>query len=302
MRPLRIASRRSPLALAQSELVRHALASAGFEVEQELATFETEGDRRLGMPLAEIGGKGLFTQELEHALRGRTADIAVHSLKDLPTDMPDGLIVAGALPREDPRDALISRSGLRLGELPPGSRIGTSSPRRRAQIGLARPDLEVVDMRGNVGTRLRRLEEGVVDALVMAHAGLIRAGLSDRVTEVLDPQLMLPAPAQGIIALEVLGENGEARAAAKSVSDAATLRLAAAERALLRALGGGCAVPVGAHAVEEGGIRLSAGVFRPDGGFAIRDGATGQEPEALGRMLAERLLAAGADRLLERAQ
>lgn len=299
MRTLSIASRRSPLALAQAELVRLALERSGVAVEETIRTFETEGDRRLLEPLAEIGGKGLFTQELESALRSGAADIAVHSLKDLPVDLPDGLLVAAVLPREDPRDGVVTRNGGGLATLAAGSRIGTSSPRRRAQLGILRPDLEVVDVRGNVGTRLRRLDAGSVDALLMACAGLIRSGFAHRISEALDPDLMLPAPAQGIIALEVLTENREAVLGARRVHDVQTEQRASAERELLRTLGGGCAVPIGALATfADDCIRLKAGVFRTDGKLALRASLQDADPAALGRRLAHSLLQSGAGQLL----
>lgn len=303
MRPMRIATRTSPLALAQAEIVRAALRSCGVVVEEDFASFDTEGDRRLSEPLAEIGGKGVFTRELEQALRAGRADIAVHSLKDLPVDLPEDLMLGAMLRREDPRDALVTRGGEGFDALSAGSRIGTSSPRRRAQILLLRPDLEVRDMRGNVGTRLRRLDEGDVEGLVMAHAGLLRAGYATRAGLVLDPDLMLPAPGQGIIALEVSRGNEDAIAAAGMVGDPGALRMATAERSLLFGLGGGCAVPVGALAVGDmDSIRLTAGVFSVDGGLSLRVSRTGHDPVELGQAVAAELIRSGAKRLLEATQ
>ncbi len=300
---LRIASRRSPLAVAQSELAAKTLHERYADLRTLFVEVETEGDRRLSAPLAEIGGKGVFTQEIEEMLRQGTVDLAVHSLKDLPTAMPRGLRIAAVLPREDPRDVLVTRDGVRLLDLPRGARVGTSSPRRQAQLRLLRPDLQVEDIRGNVGTRLRKLSEGTFDGLVMAAAGLLRAGAGAQISEYLDPDHMLPAPAQGVIALEARSSSREILSVLRSVSDRTAMRAARAERALLAALGSGCAVPIGALATVEGRkIRLRAGVFAPDGSVALRTQAEGGRAEEVGEAAAAALLKMGAQRLLSAAR
>lgn len=296
---IRIASRRSPLARAQADLAAEMLRERTAGVNVSFVAVETEGDRRLQMPLAQIGGKGVFTQELEQMLRLGDADVAVHSLKDLPTALPRGLHVAAVLSREDPRDVLVTPDGTRLAALPRGARLGTSSPRRQAQLRLYRPDLVLVDLRGNVGTRLRRMEDGEVDGLVMAAAGLLRAGQGARITEFLDPDIMLPAPAQGVIALEARVTRGEMHELVHAVNDLAAQRASRAERALLSGLGGGCAVPVGALAQVRGRrIQLQAGVFAPNGSAALRVQEEGTRPEDVGKAAAATLLAMGAGRLL----
>ncbi len=296
---LRIASRRSPLALAQSELVAKTLRERFPELETAFVEVETEGDRMLSAPLAEIGGKGVFTLEIEQMLRRGEADVAVHSLKDLPTVAPPGLRIGAVLPREDPRDVLVTRDGTQLRDLPHGARIGTSSPRRQAQLRMWRPDLQVDSVRGNVGTRLRKLTDGVVDGLVMAAAGLLRAGYGARIAEYLEPQDMLPAPAQGVIAVQARSARKDVLDVLRAISDRHALRAARAERALLSALGSGCAVPIGALAEVRGReVRLVAGVFAPDGSLALRTEAAGTRSEEVGREAARTLRRMGAQHLL----
>lgn len=296
---IRIASRRSPLARAQAELAARTLHERYADLELSFVAIETEGDRKLSSALVEIGGKGVFTQELEQMLRHDAVDVAVHSLKDLPTSLPRGLCVAAVLPREDPRDVLVSRDGMRLADLPRGARIGTSSPRRQAQLRLWRPDLQVEGVRGNVQSRLRKLGDGAYDGLVMAAAGLLRAGEGARITEYVDPDLMLPAPAQGVIALEARTARRDLRDVLRLVSDRAAQRASRAERALLAGLGSGCAVPIGALSVVEGRkIRLRAGVFAPDGSAALRTEIVGTRAEEVGQEAAQTLLRMGAGRLL----
>lgn len=295
-----IATRKSPLALWQANFVAQALrASAGCEV--ELLPLVTEGDRILDAPLAKIGGKGLFVKEIEAALMDGRADLAVHSLKDVPTSLPPGLVLGAILEREDPRDALCAPRHLRFEALPPGARVGTSSLRRRAQLLARRPDLQVVEIRGNVGTRLSKLEKEV-DAVILARAGLVRLGLAERITEVLPPEEMLPAVGQGALAVEIregdastarlvgMLEHGESRDAVR------------AERALLARLEGGCQIPLAAHAVAQGeGLRLKARVGKPDGSLLLSAEGEGKRDEAeeLGRRVAEDLLAQGAGEILE---
>ncbi|MDA8345222.1 MAG: hydroxymethylbilane synthase [Thermaerobacter sp.] len=299
MMEIRIASRRSPLARAQAELAAKTLHERYAHLDISFITIETEGDRRQSAPLVEIGGKGVFTQEIEQMLRRDEADLAVHSLKDLPTTLPRGLRIVAALPREDPRDVLVTRDGKRLRDLPPGACIGTSSPRRQAQLRLWRPDLRVEGVRGNVGTRLRKLGEGEVDGLVMAAAGLLRAGEGSRIAEYLDPEEMLPAPAQGVIAFEARSARKDLRDFLRAISDRAARRASSAERAFLAGLGSGCAVPIGALAEVQGRtIRLRAGVFATDGSAALRTEVVGTRAEEVGKEAALALLRMGAERLL----
>ena len=295
---MRIGTRGSALALAQSGFVRSLLPGADAI---ELEVIETLGDRSPMASLRRIGGKGVFTKEIEEALLLGRIDLAVHSLKDLPTEETPGLRVAALLKREDPRDALISRSGAKLADLPAGSRIGTSSLRRRSQLLARRPDLKVTDMRGNVPTRIARMEEGRFDAIVVAAAGLIRLNLLDRASEVLDESMMLPAPGQGVLAVQIRDDDKRAAAAIGSLHDETAAAEATAERAMLASLGGGCLVPVGARArVTRQRLSLAGFVGHPSGRPTVRLNAEGpvEAPEALGRSLGAALLAHGAQEIL----
>ncbi len=290
-----IASRGSQLALWQAQWVQSRLAELGRESRIEI--IRTTGDKITDVPLAKVGTKGLFTKEIEEALLDGRADLAVHSLKDLPTELPDGLVLAAVPPREDPRDALV---GKRLDELQPGARLGTSSLRRAAQLRLLRPDLTVESVRGNLDTRLRKLDEGQFDAILLAAAGLKRLGWADRIAEVLDPSVMCSAVGQGALAIETRPE-GAGREASAALNDEATRTAVTAERAVLRTLGGGCQVPIGAYAaVTDGRLRLTAIVASPEGGELIRAGSEGSaaDAESLGQALGEELLARGAGRIL----
>ena len=299
---IRIASRRSPLARRQAELFAVALSEAQPAVPVRFVTVETEGDVRQDVALSRIGGKGVFTQEIEAMLRRGEVDVAVHSLKDLPTALAPGLRIAALLPREDPRDVLVGPQGLTLGGLPYGARVGTSSPRRRAQLLHQRPDLQVLELRGNVGTRLRRLAEGEYDALIMAAAGLLRDGRADAIAQYLEPGEMLGAPAQGIIAVETAADRKDLLALLRRLSHRPTERRALSERTLLMELGSGCSVPVGALATGHGrGLRLTAGVFAPDGSTAMRVTLEGDRAAELGRAAAKELLLGGAGRILAEA-
>jgi hydroxymethylbilane synthase len=294
--PLVVASRGSQLALWQAHWVQAQLAAAGHVSRIEI--IKTTGDKITDVPLAKVGTKGLFTKEIEEALLDGRADLAVHSLKDLPTELPDGLILAAVPPREDPRDAII---GKKLADLQPGARVGTSSLRRAAQLRKVRPDLAIESVRGNLDTRLRKLDEGQFDAILLAAAGLKRLGWADRIAEVLQPDVMCSAVGQGALAIETRPE-GAGREACAALDDPATHTAVTAERAVLRTLGGGCQVPIGAHAtVSAGRIHLIAIVASPDGAELIRstsEGALG-EAESLGRAAGEDLLARGARRILE---
>lgn len=267
---LRIGTRGSPLALAQASLVRDRLAMAHPHLRAmeaiELVIIRTSGDRILDRSLAEVGGKGLFTKELEEALLQRRIDFAVHSMKDVPTWFPAGLGIAAMPPREDPRDVFISRDGVGLDRLSPGATVGTAGLRRQAQILERRPDLKVVPFRGNVQTRLAKLEAGDVDATLLALAGLKRLGLAHVATEILDPSVMLPAAAQGAIGLETRLDDAETHALLAPLDCAETRVRVAAERALLAALDGSCRTPIAALAtMERGRLKLVAKILSPDG-------------------------------------
>ena len=310
-RHIRIGSRRSALALKQSHMVRDALEALGHPT--EVVTFSTIGDERLDVPLPQIGGKGVFTAELEAALLGGGVDVCVHSLKDLPTDSPAGLDVGAVLRREDPRDALLIRNDLlasarTLDTLPAGARVGTSSLRRSAILRQQRPDLQLVDLRGNVPTRIQKLDDGQMEAIVLAGAGLLRLGLEGRIAQWLDAPGWLPAPAQGVVAMQIRSDDDALREILSHVHDAAAWRAAVAERAFLHTLEGGCQVPVGALALaQDGTLRLHGVILDVDGGPGCRgdvdvtgDGTEGAT--AAGERLAESLLAAGGSALMARAR
>jgi hydroxymethylbilane synthase len=289
-----IGSRGSQLALWQARWVQARLAAFGLESRIEI--IKTTGDRVTSVPLSSVGGKGLFTKEIEDALLARQVDLAVHSLKDLPTGIPEGLQIAAIPVREDPRDAMV---GKRMAELREGAKVGTSSLRRSAQLRRLRPDLQVESIRGNVDTRLRKLDEGQYEAIVLAAAGLTRLGWSDRIAEALDPEVMCPAVGQGALAVETrVGEN-----ICKALDHTETRAAVTAERALLAALGGGCQTPIGAHAQVDGArLRIVAIVLSGDGSQSVCDRAEGSVGDAglLGQELGETLLRQGADRILRR--
>jgi len=292
-RVLRVGTRGSALALAQADLVAQALRSRGMAV--ELVTIRTTGDRNQ-RDSSVLLGTGVFVKELEHALLDGRIDLAAHSAKDLPTAETAGVSVAAFLTRGDPRDALVSRSGRGLGDLPPGARIGTDSPRRRAFLLAARSDLEVTGIRGNVDTRLRKLDAGEFAAIVVAAIGLQRLGLSERITEALPPEVMLPAVGQGAIAVQA--RTGDPLLSPVAALDhLPTRQEVLAERAFLRTVGGGCRAPIAAFARSDGTrIVLDGAVISPDGRQVVRDRMEGpaDEASALGAALAERLLARGA--------
>jgi hydroxymethylbilane synthase len=300
---LRIATRKSQLALWQANHVAALLRRAHADLEVSLVPIVTQGDRIQDRSLAAIGGKGLFIKELEIALEERRADIAVHSMKDLPGDLPAGLAIASVLERADARDALLTLSGAGLDDLPRGARMGTSSLRRQAQLLAARPDLAIETLRGNVDTRLRKLDAGDMDAIVLACAGLIRLGLDSRITARLDPAISLPAVAQGIIGIECRSDDSRTVRLVAVLNHADTRAAMDAERAFAHRLGGSCQSPIAAHARLEGKRLILDGlVAEPDGSRLLRDTLAGSidNPAALGRELAERILAAGAAPLLER--
>jgi hydroxymethylbilane synthase len=296
-----IASRESALAMWQARHVQQRLAGLYPRAEVSVLGVTTEGDRRLEVPLARIGGKGLFIKELEDALASGRADVAVHSMKDVPVELPAGFELAAVMEREDPRDAFISNRYPGLAALPPGARVGTSSLRRECQVRARHAALDVRPLRGNVPTRLRRLDEGAFDAILLAAAGLRRLGLEERLTALLEPEESLPAPGQGALALECRAERTDLLELTKPLDHRVTRVCVMAERALSRSLSGSCNVPLGAYAELAGReLRLRAFVGLPDGSRVIAGERTGAaaEPEALGAALGAELRARGAGALL----
>ena len=293
--PLKIGTRGSPLALAQAHETRARLSQA-FDLEEscfEIIVIKTTGDRVLDRPLKEIGGKGLFTREIEEDLLSGRIDIAVHSMKDMPTEQPTGLILDTYLPREDVRDAFVSLTKNSMDALEAGQKLGSSSLRRKAQLMLARPDLEVVEFRGNVQTRLKKLEDGVADATFLAAAGLNRLGLSHIAKSFLDPDVMLPAVAQGAIGIERRSEDTRVAEILSAIHDTPTGQRLAAERAFLRGLDGSCETPIAGLAELNGStLRLRGEVLRPDGSEAINDDQSCpiEDAEILGTEMANKIL------------
>ncbi|MDQ7800398.1 MAG: hydroxymethylbilane synthase [Armatimonadota bacterium] len=285
---LRVGTRASSLSRRQTDWVLQLLRRADPRLQFHVVPVRTAGDRS-SRPIAELGGVGWFTRELERALLEGTVDLVVHSLKDLPTETPGGLVVAATPPREDARDALVGRWPT-LDALPRGARVGTSSPRRRAQLLAYRRDLEVVPLRGNVDTRLRKVDAGEVEAAVLAAAGLVRGGWEDRVRQYLDPEVMLPAPAQGALAVQVRESDAPLVELTRQIDHPPTRAAVRAERAFLRALGGGCTLPVGALATVEGDrLCLQVRVLSEDGSRQVSARREGRpdDPERLGHEVAE---------------
>lgn len=303
MNTLRIATRKSPLALWQAEHVRARLLALTSNLHIELVALTTEGDRILDRNLTLAGGKGLFIKELEQALLERRADIAVHSLKDVTVTLPPGLCIAVICEREDPRDAFVSNEYGELRELPAGARVGTSSLRRQCQLRAAHPHLQVEALRGNVNTRLAKLDANQYDAILLAVAGLKRLGQSQRIRSILDPHESLPAVGQGAICIECRADDAETRSLLAPLDHAPTRICVQAERAMNAGLGGGCQVPIGGYAVIGGDrLHLRGLVGEPDGSRVIRDEVHGTDAEgiALGEALAQRLLAQGARSILDK--
>lgn len=304
MKPLRIGTRGSALALWQANHIRERIAKL-HGIESEIVRIRTSGDNFAGAPIAQLnaqaGLKGVFIKEIEDALLAGTVDLAVHSMKDVPTEIPTGLIFSAITKREDARDCLVSRNGRSLLHLPPGARIGTSSLRRQAQLLHFRSDLEMVDLRGNVDTRLKKVAAGDFDAIVLAMAGVNRLGASSQITQVLGPETMLPAVGQGALGIETRTGDRETSQFALALDDAETRACVTSERALLRELEGGCQVPLGAHARHQAGeIILEAAVFSPDGKEFVRgeDRGPAASAEEIGKRLARNLIERGADRIL----
>lgn len=300
MKPLRIGTRGSALALWQANFIRDRLAAL-HGVQAELVILKTSGDRFDRARIPQIGMKGVFIKELEDALLDGRVDLAVHSMKDVPTEIPVGLSFTAILRREDPRDCLVSRNGAKLANLERGARIGTSSLRRQSQLRHFRPDFDLRDLRGNVDTRLAKLERGDYDAVILAKAGVDRLGWSDKIAEVLSTDVMLPAVGQGALGVEARAADRELVECLASLDDRETRIAVTAERALLAELQGGCQVPLGAYGrIENGRLVLEACVLSADGREFVRRHAEGllAEPEVLGRALARSLLEAGAGEIL----
>ena len=297
-----IATRQSPLALWQAEHVQRRLLEAHPELEVELLKMNTQGDIILDTPLAKIGGKGLFVKELEQGLMDGRADIAVHSMKDVPVELPGGLHLPVILEREDPRDAFVSNQYASFEALPQGAKLGTSSLRRQCQLSALRPDLEVISLRGNVGTRLRKLDEGQYDAIILAAAGLMRLALTDRIAGKISTNTCLPAIGQGAVGIECRTDDPRVNEIISILNHEPTHIRVTAERALNHRLEGGCQVPIGGFAEIDGNkLRLRALVGSPDGSEMIRGEVNGtlDEAEKMGVELAEDLLSRGADRILK---
>jgi hydroxymethylbilane synthase len=298
---LTIGTRGSKLALWQSEYVKARLeAVTGLPV--SLKVIKTTGDKILDVPLAKVGGKGLFTKELEVELMAGTVDLCVHSMKDVPTELPEGCFIAAMPERVDPRDVIVSGAGYDLTTLPEGARLGTSSLRRRAQVMHLRPDLEIVDVRGNLDTRMRKAEEGQVDAVILAAAGITRMGWADRITSYVPVTQMVPAVGQGAIGIEIREDDEFLRHVMEQIGHPETMECVTAERIVMRMLEGGCQVPIGAYArYEDETLVMDALVGSVDGSRIVREQLCGDagEPEALGHAMVERLLALGAGEILE---
>jgi hydroxymethylbilane synthase len=307
MRKIIVGSRKSTLALTQTNQTIQSLQElceqAGLAYEFEVKPIITRGDRILDVTLSKVGGKGLFVKEIEQALMDQEIDLAIHSMKDMPFELPEGLII-GAIPRrEDPRDCLISREGLSLDQLPEGAKVGTSSLRRAAQLQAYRADLRIESIRGNIDTRIRKLTEESFDAILLAAAGLHRMGWKDRITDYLTTEVCLPAVGQGALAIECRKNDEEVLKLLSLLNDPITERTVAAERRLLGLLNGGCQVPIGAYATklsaeENGLLTLTGMVASPDGKQLLRETATGSDPLQVGTDVAEALIRRGADKIL----
>ncbi len=296
-----IGTRGSKLALWQSNYIKGMLEElTGLPV--SLKIIKTTGDKILDVPLAKVGGKGLFTKEIEVELEAGTVDLAVHSMKDVPTELPEGLFIAAMPERVDPRDAMVSGAGYDLDHLPMGARLGTSSLRRRSQVVALRPDLEIVDVRGNLDTRMRKAEEGELDAVILASAGITRMGWADRITHYIPTTQMVSAVGQGAIGIEIREDDEFMRHVMEQIGHPETMECVTAERVVMRRLEGGCQVPIGAYArFEDDTLTMDAMVGSVDGKRIVRQQMCGDagEPVALGEAMVERLLALGAHAILE---
>lgn len=302
MKKLIIGSRGSRLALWQAEHVRSLIAALPDAPPVEIEIISTRGDRIQDVPLSSVSGQAFFTREIENALLEARIDLAVHSMKDLETTMPDGLRLAAVPKREDPRDAFLSNKGIPIENLSPGARIGTSSLRRRAQISRLFPHLRLQELRGNVPTRIRKLQEGKFEGIILATAGITRLGMGELITQHLDPEEFIPAPAQGALALQIRSDDRETARWIVNLDDAQTRQAVEAERALLARAEGGCQLPLGAFArIDDHRVmRLTAVILSPDGAAAVRDEITGPADRAreLGTQLADRMLSQGGAEIL----
>ncbi len=295
---LRIGSRGSQLALWQANHISDLLRARGHKVELEI--IKTTGDKITDVALAKVGTKGMFTKEIEEALQEGRVDLAVHSLKDLPTELQGPFEIAAITPRVDPRDAFLSIKYKSIDELPQGAKVGTSSLRRQAQLKQFRPDLDIYPLRGNVDTRVRKLEEGQYDAIILAAAGLTRLGKTQYIRQIIAADVMCPAAGQGALGIEIRLGDAETRAHLAFLDDKPSRVATVCERALLNKLGGGCQVPIGASAeVKDGVITLTAICARPDGTELLREVQTGTDPVELGERTGDILLSRGADRILQ---
>lgn len=301
MKILRIATRKSQLAVWQAEYVKQQLLEIHKNLQIELVKMSTQGDRILDTPLAKIGGKGLFIKELEAALLAESADIAVHSTKDMPAELPDSLQITAYCQRADPRDAFVSNRYQSLADLPANARVGTSSLRRSCQLKAKFPTLEILDLRGNVNTRLQKLDEDQYDAIILAAAGLTRLGMENRITDYIEPTLCLPAVGQGAICIESRVADTETNALLAPLQHPDTQLTVATERAMNLRLGGGCQVPIGGHAtIENGRLKLRGLVGSPNGDLILQAEADGEKAdyENIGIRVADDLLAQGAGKIL----
>lgn len=302
MTVLKLGTRRSALALWQANHISDLLTKLHPGLKVELVKIVTQGDQRTDVPLSQVGGKGLFVKEIEEALLRKDIDLAVHSLKDVPGLLPDGLVLSCFPKREDPRDALLAMGGKKLKDIRNGGIVGTSSLRRIAQLKRVRPDLQTIALRGNVDTRIRRLENGDFDAIMLAYSGLRRLGLNDKVTDILDTELVLPAVGQGALAIETRTDDAATRALLAPLHDADTADCVTAERGFLIEAEGSCQIPLAAHARIDGDRINVKGLFAaPDGGQMVVGGDSGlrTEAEAIGRRLARRLLDDGGRAILD---
>ncbi|WP_077621335.1 hydroxymethylbilane synthase [Sediminibacillus massiliensis] len=304
MRKMVIGSRKSNLALTQTEWVIEQLKKAGAPYDFEIKKIVTKGDKILDVTLSKVGGKGLFVKEIEQAMFDKEIDMAVHSMKDMPAEIPEGLTIATIPVREDHRDAFVSNNKVLLKDLPKGAVVGTSSLRRAAQVLAARPDLEIKSIRGNIDTRLRKLEEEDYDAIVLAAAGLIRMGWGEEVvTEYLEPEVCVPAVGQGALAIECREDDAELRELLDKINDDYTARTVAAERTFLHLLNGGCQVPIGGYAYLEGDdVILTALVATSDGKTVLKEVVRGEDPVAVGEEAAVRMKKRGAQEIVDDAR
>ncbi|WP_068674520.1 hydroxymethylbilane synthase [Oceanobacillus sp. Castelsardo] len=302
MRKIVVGSRRSNLALTQTKWVINQLKEAGVSNEFEIKEIVTKGDRILDVTLSKVGGKGLFVKEIEQAMYDKEIDIAVHSMKDMPSVMPEGLVISSIPVREDPRDAFVSKNNIALKDLPDGAIVGTSSLRRAAQILKVRPDINIKWIRGNIETRIRKLREEDYDAIILAASGLKRAGHDNGiVTEYLEPEVVVPAVGQGALAIECREDDQEIREILNKINDSYTTRTVTAERTFLHLLDGGCQVPIGGYAyLEKDEIVLTALVGTPDGKTILKEVVRGTEPKAVGEEAATLLINQGAKEIVDR--